>query len=197
MVKPGDVSATFFFRERSFSLIYFPGAARDAVPALLIRCGYAIIGEAQFHASFLDVLDAIDVVEGPRNNIVRKAAYPISGGSVLLDPEMVVGLGHAEVIVQFCAEHRVDAFVAGWERVSEAVFARHIAAAGVLADVFLIGGAVQGTPVNPPARIIREPGPASLRDFLAAAGAPLDEMFGWVSAQLFKLDESVMSPRPH
>jgi hypothetical protein len=51
VVKPDDVSAAFFFRERSFSLIYFAGAARDTMPELLTRCGYSIIGEAQYHAS--------------------------------------------------------------------------------------------------------------------------------------------------
>jgi hypothetical protein len=110
---------------------------------------------------------------------------------------MIVGLSHAEIVARFCAEHRVEAFVGAWERVSETVFARQVAASGVLADVLLIRGALQGTPVNPPARIIREPGPASLKNFLAAAGAAADEVFGSVSARLFKLDESAMFPRPH
>jgi hypothetical protein len=116
---------------------------------------------------------------------------------VLLDPEMLVGSDHAEAVARFCGEHRVDAFVAGWERVSESVFARHITAGGLLADAFLIDGALKKTPVNPPAAIIREPGPASLRSFLADAGAPLDEKFGSVSARLFKFDESIMFPGPH
>jgi hypothetical protein len=194
VVKPGDASAEFFFREPSFSLIYFPDAARDAIPALLIRCGYSIIGEAQYQAPFPDLVAVADIVEGPRNSIVRKAVYAISGGSVLLDPEMVVGLNHADVVAGFCTEHRADAFVAVWERVSETVLARHIAAGGVLADVLLIRGVPQGNPLDPPPGIIREPGPASLKAFLAAAGAPLGEMFGQVSARLFKLDESAMFP---
>jgi hypothetical protein len=102
---------------------------------------------------------------------------------------MVVAFVHAEVIARLCAEYRADAFVAGWERVSETVFARHIDANGVLADVVLIQGTLQGTPINPPAGIISAPSPASLRDFLAAAGAAPDEMFGSVSARWFKLDE--------
>jgi hypothetical protein len=56
------------------------------MPALLTRCGYSIIGEAQYHASFFAVVDAIEVAEGPRDTIVHKAAYQVSGGSVLLDP---------------------------------------------------------------------------------------------------------------
>jgi hypothetical protein len=37
----GDISASFFFREQSFSLIYFAGMTRDAMPELLVRCGYS------------------------------------------------------------------------------------------------------------------------------------------------------------
>jgi hypothetical protein len=196
VVQSGDTSASFLFRDRSFSLIYFAGMAHDAMPDLLVRCGYSIIGEAQYNASFQEVLNTIEVVEGPRKNIVRKAAYRISGGSLLLDPEMVVAFVHAGVIARLCAEYRAaDAFVACWERVSETVIARHIAANGVLANVVLIRGTLQGRQINPPAGIISAPSPASLRDYLAAAGAPTDEMFGSVSARLFKLDAS--DPVPH
>jgi len=196
VVQSGDVSASFFFRERSFSLIYFAGLTHDAMPDLLVRCGYSIISEAQYNAPFLEVIDVLDEVidvldEGPHdNNIVRKAAYQIPGGRVLLDPEMVVAIGHPEVIAQLCAAHRANAFVAIWERVSESVIAQHIDANGVRAHVVLTGGILQDTPINPPAAIIKEPSPTGLGDFLAAAGAPLDEMFGSVSARLFKLEES-------
>jgi hypothetical protein len=111
---------------------------------------------------------------------------------VLLDPEMVVAFVHAEVVARLCAQYRADAFVAGWERVSQTVFARHIDGNGVLADVVLIRGALQGRPINPPAGIISAPSPAGLADFLAAAGAPPGEMFGPVAARWFKLHE----PRP-
>jgi hypothetical protein len=184
----GDVSASLFFRERSFSLIYFAGMTHDAIPELLTRCGYSIVGETQYNAPFLQILNSVEVVEGPRRNIVHKAAYRISGGMVLLDPEMVVAFLHAKVIAWWCAEYRADAFVAGWERVSETVFVRHVGADGVLADVVLIRGTPQGTPINPPAGIMLAPNPASLRDFLAAAGASPDEVFGSVSARLFKLN---------
>jgi hypothetical protein len=197
VVQSSDISASFFFREPSFSLIYFTGMTHGAMPELLVRCGYSIIGEAQYDAPFMDVVNAIEVIEGPRNNIVRKATYRTSEGTVLLDPEMVVAFSHTEAVARLCAEYRADAFVAGWERVSETVFARHIDANGVLAHVVLVRGTPQGRPINPPAGIVSAPGPASLRDFLAAAGAPPDEIFGSVSARLFKLDESGAVPRPH
>jgi hypothetical protein len=148
------------------------------------------------NAPFLKVINAIEVFEGPHNNIVHKAAYQISGGTVLLDPEMVVAFFHAEVVARLCAEYRADAFVAGWERVSETIFAQHIDASGVRAKVVLILGTPQGTPINPPAGIVSAPSPARLRDYLTAAGAPRDEMFGSVSARLFKLDESSAIPHP-
>src|SRR5262249_18282105 len=97
---------------------------------------------------------------------------------------------------KFCAEHHAAAFAAGWERVSEAVFARHIDASGVRAHVILVRGTPKGTPINPPTGILRAPGPASLRDYLAAAGASPDEIFGSVSARVFKLDESGAIPPP-
>jgi len=196
VVQSGDISASFFFRERSFSLIYFAGLTHDAMPDLLVRCGYSIIGEAQYDGPFLEVINAIERFEGPRNNIVHKAAYQISGGRVLLDPEMVVAFDE-EVIARLCAAHRADAFVAIWERVSESVIARHIDANGVRSHVALTGGILQDTPINPPAAVIKEPRPAGLRDFLAAAGAPFDELFGSVSARLFKLDESGLIAHPH
>jgi len=75
VVQSSDISASLFFRERSFSLIYFAGLTHDAIPELLVRCDYSIIGEAQYNAPFLGVLNAIEVIEGPRNNIscVRKS----------------------------------------------------------------------------------------------------------------------------
>jgi hypothetical protein len=94
VVQPSDINVTFFSREPSFSLIYFAGLTHDAMPELLVRCGYSIIGEAQHNAPFREVLNAIEVFEGPRNNIVHKAVYRISGGRVLLDPEMVVAFFH-------------------------------------------------------------------------------------------------------
>jgi hypothetical protein len=192
-----DVSASFFFRGRSFSLIYFAGMSHDAMPELLVRCGYSIIGDTQYNAPFLKILDTIEVVERPRNNIVRKATYQISGGRVLLDPEMVVAFVHAKVVARLCAEYRTDAFVACWERVSQTVIARHIDANGVVvADIGLSRGTLHRTPINPPAGIISSPSPASLGDFLATAGASPDEMFGSVSARLFKLDESGPVPHP-
>jgi hypothetical protein len=115
---------------------------------------------------------------------------------VLLDPEMVVAFNHAEVIARLCAEYRADAFVAIWERVSETVVAQHIGANGVLANVALLRGTPQGTPINPPAGIISAPGPASLRVFLATAGASPNEIFGSVSARVFNLDESRPAPHP-
>jgi hypothetical protein len=189
VVRHTDADGAFFSREPSFSLIYFAGLTHDAMPELLVHCGYSIIDEKQYDAPFLKVLDTIEAFEGPRSNVVHKAAYRISGGRVLLDPEMVVAFRHADVIAQLCASYRADAFVAGWERVSETIFAQHIDASGVLAKVVLVRGIPQGTPIDPPAAIIRAPSPASLRDFLAAAGAPPDEMFGSVSAQLFTLRE--------
>jgi hypothetical protein len=167
-----EISASFFFREQSFSLIYFAGMTLDAMPKLLVRCGYSIIDNALYNAPFLKVLDAIEVLDGQRNNIVRKAAYRISGGTVLLDPEMVVAFDHAEVIAQLCAEYRAEAFVAGWERVSETVFAQHIGANGVLADVVLIRGIPQGTPINPPAGIIRAPDPRQPQGLSCGGGSP-------------------------
>ena len=65
MVQSSDISASFFFRERSFSLIYFAGLTHDAIPELLVRCDYSIIGEAQYNAPFLGVLNAIEVFDGP------------------------------------------------------------------------------------------------------------------------------------
>ena len=96
MVQSGDISASFFSRERSFSLIYCAGLIHDAMPDLLVRCGYSIIAETQYDAPFLEVINAIEGFEEPRNKIVCKAAYDISGGGVLLDPEMVVATLHQE-----------------------------------------------------------------------------------------------------
>jgi hypothetical protein len=47
-----DITASFFFSERSFSLIYFAGMPQDAMPELLVRCGYSIIGDTQYNAPF-------------------------------------------------------------------------------------------------------------------------------------------------
>jgi hypothetical protein len=185
-----DINSPVFARERSFSLIYFAGLPHDALPELLVSCGYSIVGEERHHTSFMNLLNMVDLVEGMHKGIVRKASYPTSGGCVLLDPEMVVAFLHADVIIRFCAQYRADAFVAGWERVSETVFAKHIDAGGVIMDVVSIGGNLQGTPVNPPPAIMHAPYPTGLRDFLASAGASPDELFGLTSARIFKLEET-------
>jgi hypothetical protein len=198
MVRLSDEQVqNFFFRPHSFSLIYFTGDAYDSIPTFLTNCGYAIIREASYHASFFEILDAIAGMEGPRNTIVRKAAYRVSGGTVLLDPEMTVGVSHQTTIVQFCRDHEVDALVAIWERVSEAVIATHLSSNGLRADVCLMRGIFQKPPINPPVGIMQQAGPVGLATFLATAGAPIDAVFGSVSARVFTLDESTMYPVRH
>ena len=187
----GDIDSSVFARKRSFSLIYFAGMPDEAMPELLVSCGYSIIGEEQRNTSFINALDMIGSVEGMHNNVVRKATYPTSGGCVLLDPEMVVGFLHAGVVARFCAQYRADAFVAGWERVSEAVFVKHINADGVIVDVVSIRGVLQGAPINPPPGIIIHAlNPAGLGSFLASAGARPDELFGQISVRIFKLEQT-------
>jgi hypothetical protein len=198
MVRLSDEQVrNFFFRPGSFSLIYFTGDVYDSIPTFLTNCGYAIIREASYHASFFEILDAIAGMEGPRNTIVRKAAYRVSGGTVLLDPEMTVGVSHQTTIVEFCRDHGVDALVAIWERVSETVIATHLSSNGLRADVTLQRGIFQEPPVNPPTSIMRQAGPGGLAAFLAAAAAPLDAVFGSASARVFTLDESAMYPNRH
>jgi hypothetical protein len=114
---------------------------------------------------------------------------------VLLDPEQVVGLINDNAITEFCAKHEVEAFVAIWERVSETIVARQFTSQGIRVDVMLMRGQSMNPPVNPPTDLLREPGPAGLKAFLASGHAPIGEVFGNISGALLKLDETLLAPK--
>lgn len=187
-----DEHIEFWTREPSFSLIYFSGDVLDAMPVLLASCGWAIIAHGQHQGTHAEIVDAIGPVEGPQNSIVYKAVYPVPGGTVLLDPEMVVGVSYAGALARLCAERSVEAIVAIWERYSESISCKHIGAQGVLVDVYLMQGIMGEQPVNPPPSFLDQTGPGCLKAFLASAGAPLEAIFGNVTAAIYKLDESAM-----
>ncbi|HEV8015660.1 MAG TPA: hypothetical protein VGP48_09005 [Stellaceae bacterium] len=156
------------------------------VPALLANCGYSIVEQTRYRSDFDDVTHIAS--QSPSRTLVYKAVYSVSHGTVLLDPEMVVGIANDQRIMQFCTEHRTRAVVAIWERVSQSVIAREITPQGVQVDLIVVEGKAQKA-LNPPPSLLREPSPARLKEFLASGGAPLDEVFGTISAPILKLDE--------
>jgi hypothetical protein len=184
-----DVTTDFLTRVPSFSLIYFTGDVYEHVPALLIRCGYSIVAESSQSGSFFEIIDALGTVH--RQTIVHKAAYRVTGGTVLLDPEMVVGV--SPTLMPFCAERGVEAVVAIWERVSESVIATHLTGRGVLMDICTVAGQPQKPPINPPRQLAEQPGPYGLRAYLGAVGAPVDEVFGVIAVRAFELNETSWS----
>jgi hypothetical protein len=190
---PSDDERTFRFLARvpSFSLIYFTGDVHEQIQTLLTSLGYSIVGQASDHGPFFQVLDGLGTDEN--RTIVHKAAYRVTGGTVLLDPEMVVGISRTEVVDRFCEEHEVEAIVAIWERYSETVIAARRSGQGPLVDAFFVRKRPQKLPMNAPPSLIEQPGPGSLRAFLAAAGAPVGELFGTISPVVYRLDESSMS----
>jgi hypothetical protein len=183
-----DVTADFLARVPSFSLIYFAGDVYEHMPALLIRCGYSIIAESSERGSFFEIVDALGTVQD--QTIVQKAAYPVTGGTVLLDPEMVVGVSPPSTLMPFCAERGVEAVVAIWERVSESVIAKHLTGRGVLMDTCTVAGQPQKPLIDPPRQLTEQPDPYGLRAYLAAVGAPVDEVFGVISVRAFELNET-------
>lgn len=178
--------ASFFFREPSFSFLFFTKNVSDALPDLLENCGYDVtVGYRQYESTFFEMSDAIRRIEGPRN-VAYKAIYQVPDGMVLLDPEMTVSMCKDEII-EFCSEHGVQVFVAIWERFSQSILCRHLAPEGVVVDVCVMEGVVQGDAVNPPHSFLDQTDPACLKMFLAAAGVPVDAIFGNVSARVYKL----------
>ena len=182
--------SAFLFRPSSFSLIYFTGEVGRRIEALLGSLGYAITGAANEDMPFAQAFDAIGGVEGPGNTIVYKAVYPVTGGTVLLDPEMTVGVARDDVLRKFCAGHGVEMFVVIWERFSQSTLARRITAEGVRTDVCIVDGKREGPLVNPPAELLASPGPDALIAFLSDAAAPVDEVFGMVRGWFLRLDEA-------
>ena len=179
------VSSEFLFRVPSFSLIYFSGDVYDHIPTFLTRLGYSIVGRGNLEGEFPSVIDALGI--GGKRTVVHKAAYRVTGGTVLLDPEMVVGL--SKLVGEFCAGHSVEAVVSIWERVSETVIARRRSGDAVLSEFHSIGGRVIKPPTNVPKDLVDQPGPLALKAFLATAGVPVDEVFGWISVRAFKLGQ--------
>lgn len=182
-----DVS--FFFREPSFSFLFFTGNVCDALPKLLANCGYDVtVGHKWYESTFFEISDAIRGIEGPRN-VAYKAVYQVPGGMVLLDPEMTVSV-YKDEIIDFCAEHGVEGFVAIWERFSQSILCTHLAPEGVSVDVCVMEGVMQGDAVNAPPSFLNQTDPACLKMFLLAAGVPLDAIFGKVLARVYKLTVS-------
>ena len=180
-----DFDLDFLGRVPSFSIIYFTGDVYEQVPTFLTRWGYSILSQASHRDSFFAVFDALG--RSGSRSILHKATYRAAGGTVLLDPEMVMGVSRGELLDQFCAEQKVEALVAIWERVSETVIAQRRSGQGVLVDVCYVRGEPQIPPINAPQELVERPGPFALKAFLAAAAAPVGEVFGTISVWTFRL----------
>jgi hypothetical protein len=177
----------------SFSLIYFTGDVYEQIPAFLIQWGYSILGQADQQGSFLQVFNALGRVGNQR--IVHKAVYRVAGGTVLLDPEMVMGVSRGDLMDQFCSEHEVETVVAIWERVSETVIAVRRSGQALLVDACFVRGEPQKPLINAPPDLVQQPSPASLKSFLVSIGAPVGQIFGSISAVVYRLDEANMRAR--
>ena len=188
-------SGSFVSESPSFSVLYFIGDVRDDLRSLLTDCNYRIVGRASCSGSFFDLLDRIS--RSPARTIVYKAAYSISSGAVLVDPEMLIGTVDDGPLQAFCKKHRTIARVAIWERFTRSIIARQISANGIEIDFQSIAGATPRKPLNAPPDLVRWPEPGRLLEFLAADGVQTDQIFGNVLAQIFTLDEAKLAPSSH
>lgn len=184
-----DRTTRAFERPPSFSFIYFDAQVLGAIPDLLLKCGYRPLGSAQFRAPFQEAYWALEPIEEPDNTIVHKGAFLVTGGTVLLDPEMVIGHSNEEQVRAFCDVHSATATVIIWERVSETVAYLEITPDGRASSTLLIRGEPEGPQVAPRQSLRRKPDPEGLRDALQAAGVPCEEVFGEVDLWALKLDE--------
>ncbi len=179
-----------FERPPTFSFVHFDGDVQNYILSLLERCGYRPISKTYFRAPFQDAFTALEKVEGPGNTIVKKGCYPVAGGTVLLDPEMIIGVSHAPQLEQFCKQQSVHATVVFWERVSESISHTVIGPEGIESKTFLFRGKPEGEQVKPSTVLLRDPTPKGLIQILAAAGIPVGQVFGDIDVWAFKLDES-------
>jgi hypothetical protein len=184
----------FMDREPSFSLVYFTGDVYGHMPEFLKDCNYAVLAERYVQAPFPELFDSIGDIEGLDNSIVYKATYKVPGGTILLDPEMVIR-GRTEELIRFCSKHLVEAFAAIWERYSETVDGRHLSRNGLHSDFTLMSGEFPEPPVNPPADLMSREGADAIKAFLASGGAPLEAVFGTISAWVFRLGPPLVSDR--
>jgi len=176
-----DRAKNAFYRESSFSLVHFKGNVLDSVPQLLDACGYRPLENATLRGPFDEVYWSLQDIEEPEG-VVRKAVYFVPGGTVLLDPEMVVGFGYTDVLQRFCAQVGSVAVAAIWERVSETAALATVTPAGVSSRTYLLRGEPNGEQVNMNERLRRSPNPVGLREAIAALSVPVEAVFGEVEA---------------
>ena len=177
-----DRTRNAFTREASFSLIHFRGNVLEALPQLLDGCGYRPVENATLAGPFEEVYWSLQDAEDPETPTMRKAAYLVPGGTVLMDPEMVIGFSHADVLQQFCVDTGSVAVVALWERVSESALVLTVTSAGVRSRTFLIRGQPEGEQVAPNANLAASPDATGVRQVMASLAIPVDSVFGNVEA---------------
>jgi hypothetical protein len=179
-----DADISFLGRHPSFSLIYFTRDVFAQVPELL-RVHYSIVSADEYQATFFQAMDELSRGFG-KEACVHKAVYRVPRGTVLVDPEMVVGAFSGD-LAQFCTLHATDALVAIWERYSQSMSAIHVSGSGVQAEVVTQESKLKTSSENAPRYLFEAPGPESLARFLADAGAPTDEVFGNITGVAYLL----------
>jgi len=176
-------------RERSFSLIFFDGSVHEAIPEFLVACGYRVLARGRIEGPFDEAYEALCDIESPSDGVVHKGGCGLPGGTVLLDPEMVLGFGSEDALRQFCGAHNVCSIVAVWERVSETVACRELDSLGVRSSTFLLRGEPDGDQLRPIEGLQRDPTGAGLVTVLDSLGLPVADMFGDVDIAVWRLEE--------
>lgn len=174
-----------FERPPSFSLIYFRGNVLRALPSLFDACGYRPLGNATLE----EVYWSLEDVEEPSAGVVRKAAYYVPGGTVLLDPEMALGFTNETALQAFLRDAASTAVVALWERVSETAAILVFGPDGLESRTLLIRGEPEGEQVSPRPQLQADATASGLRAAMGGVGLPVEAIFGEVEAWGVELDD--------
>jgi hypothetical protein len=186
---PAALSAgaeSFHARPPSFSLVFFEGDVREAIPSLLAGCGYRLTGGVSERVVAADLYGSMQRWSGRGRLVVRKAVYPVPGFTVLADPELVVTTDD-EALEDFCRANRIGAIAALWERVSKTVLLHEVGPDGSRRRSFWTEGRPEAGQAPHP-ELAARPDADGLQAALARLGIPLRSVWGEVEATVLELE---------
>lgn len=175
------------YDRESFSLVCITGDASEHMEALMDGLGYVGLRGTRVQCSFEDASAFLLDTPLDQPELVRKGWFRTPTHTVLMDPEMVVGV-NVEVWTQLAQMVEGTVVVALWERVSHSVLVAEIGPEGLRRRT----SRVEAKPtvseeVRPHELLIENPNDVGVCALLASMGIQLDNFGERLDVTVYEL----------
>lgn len=169
----------------SFGALFFSGDVLPAVPALLQRCGFQVLGQSSAAGAWDTIYASLTADE----TVLAKAAFQSGRWTVLLDPDLEL-FTEEHALAAFCSECNCRALGALWESDLQELVLSEFNAAGLRRQTMWENGQPEADGQREPRpEIEADPTFTGLLAALVSAGAPDLTTLGPVEAVVWQLDE--------